>query len=31
MDPAQRGRILQKMAAATYANAKSLAALESHQ
>ena len=29
MDPAQRGRILQKMAAATYANAKSLAALES--
>ena len=27
MDPAQRGRILQKMAAATYANAKSLAAL----
>lgn len=29
MDPAQRGRILNKMAAATYANAKSLAALES--
>ncbi|DAC39373.1 MAG TPA: aldehyde dehydrogenase, partial [Candidatus Poseidoniales archaeon] len=29
MDPAQRGRILQKMAAATYANAKSLAAIES--
>jgi aldehyde dehydrogenase (NAD+) len=29
MDPAQRGRVLQKMAAATYANAKSLAALES--
>ena len=29
MDPAQRGRLLQKMAAATYANAKSLAALES--
>ena len=29
MDPAQRGRILQKMAAATYANAKSLAAVES--
>ena len=29
MDPAQRGRILQKMAAATYANAKSLAAKES--
>ena len=28
MDP-QRGRILQKMAAATYANAKSLAAIES--
>jgi aldehyde dehydrogenase (NAD+) len=30
VDPAQRGRILQKMAAATYANAKSLAALESN-
>jgi len=29
MDPAQRGRILNKMAAATYANAKSLAAIES--
>lgn len=29
MDPAQRGRILNKMAAATYANAKSLAVLES--
>jgi aldehyde dehydrogenase (NAD+) len=29
MDPAQRGRILQKMAAATYAAAKQLAALES--
>ena len=29
MDPAQRGRILQKMAAVTYANAKSLAAIES--
>lgn len=29
MDPAQRGRILQKMAAATYANAKSLAVVES--
>ena len=29
MDPAQRGRVLQKMAAATSANAKSLAALES--
>ena len=29
MDPAQRGRVLQKMAAATYANAKSLAAIES--
>lgn len=30
MDPAQRGRVLQKMAAATYANAKSLAAIESN-
>lgn len=29
MDPAQRGRILQKMAQATYASAKELAALES--
>lgn len=29
MDPAQRGRMLQKMATATYANAKSLAAIES--
>ena len=29
IDPAQRGRILNKMAAATYANAKSLAVLES--
>ena len=29
MDPAQRGRILQKMAAATYANAKPLAVVES--
>ena len=30
MDPAQRGRVLQKMAAATYANAKSLAVIESN-
>ncbi len=30
LDPAQRGRILQKMAAATYANAKSLAVIESN-
>ena len=30
MDPAQRGRILNKMAQATYANAKTLAALESN-
>ncbi|MCH1537672.1 MAG: aldehyde dehydrogenase family protein, partial [Candidatus Poseidonia sp.] len=29
MDPAQRGRILNKMAAVTYAKAKELAALES--
>ena len=29
MDPAQRGRILQKLAALTYANAKELAAVES--
>ena len=29
IDPAQRGRILNKMAAATYANAKTLAVLES--
>ena len=29
MDPAQRGRVLQKMAATTYAHAKSLAAIES--
>jgi hypothetical protein len=30
MDPAQRGRILNKMAQATYANAKSLAVIESN-
>ena len=30
MDPAQRGRILNKMAQATYANAKALAAIESN-
>ena len=30
MDPAQRGRILNKMAAATYANAKALAVIESN-
>jgi len=30
MDPAQRGRILNKMAQATYAKAKELAALESN-
>ena len=30
IDPAQRGRVLQKMAAATYANAKSLAVIESN-
>ena len=30
MDPAQRGRILNKMAQATYANAKALAVIESN-